>query len=201
MMIGFLQYLDGLGHHIPVVAFAHQLAVGGGSFVELDAGIEYRGIRHILYDFLGREVQTRLLSALEVAHGVLIHLVIRSNPSSQPYFGTTGEFFLHRLAVFGRQAIYGNESRAAACATASTYHVNAVSCSHRLVVRLAYNARLDKLWRRYAKCIAVIFHNYNLSLFFTGEIIPVPTHTDAYRETYDGSNQIPSNIHSSILLL
>ena len=123
MMIGLLQYLDGLGHHIPVVAFAHQFAVGRGSFVELDAGVEHRGIHHILLDLLCRQVQARLLSALKVAHGVLIYLIIGSDPSSQPYFGTSGELYFHRLAVFGRQAIYGNESRAAACATASTYHI------------------------------------------------------------------------------
>ena len=201
MMIGFLQYLDGICHHFPVVAFAHQLAVGRGSFVELNAGIEHRSIHHILLDLFCRQVQACLLSALEVAHGVLIYLIIGSYPSSQPYFGTSGELNLHRLAVFGRQAIYGNESRAAACATASTYHVYAVSCSHRFIIGLGYDARLDKLWCRYAKCIAVIFHNYNLSLFFTGEIIPVSTHTDTYRETYDDCNQIPSNVHNSILQL
>ena len=201
MMIGFLQYLDGTCHHFPVVAFAHQLAVGRGSFVELDAGVEHRSIHHILLNLLCRQVQACLLSALEVAHGVLIYLIIGSYPSSQPYFGTSGELNLHRLAVFGRQAIYGNESRAAACTTASTYHIYALSCCHLLIICRAHNARLAKFWRRYAKCIAVIFHNYNLSLFFTGEIIPVSTHTDAYRETYDDCNQIPSNIHNSILQL
>ena len=200
-MIGLLQYLDGTCHHFPVVAFAHQLAVGRGSFVELDAGIEHRGIHHIFLDLLCRQVQARLLSALEVTHGVLIYLIIGSYPSSQPYFGTSGELYFHRLAVFGRQAIYGNESRAAACATASTYHVYSLAIHCRVVATLAHDARSNKFCRRYTKCIAVIFHNYNLSLFFAGEIIPVSTHTDAYRETYDDCNQIPSNVHSSILQL
>ena len=125
-MISLLQHLDGLGHHIPVVAFAHQLAVGRGAVIKLDTGIEHRGIHHILLDLLGREVQTRLLSALEVAHGVLIYLVIGSNPSSQPYFGTSGELYFHRLAVFGRQAVYGNESITSLSFT-TTHYVDAVS--------------------------------------------------------------------------
>ena len=109
VVVLFLQHLHHLRHHLPVVGLAHQLAIGGGSIVEGDAGVEHRCVHHVLLHLFGGEVEPGLAAIVEEGHRPLVYLVVAGHPALQPHLGTVRKLRLHLLPILGGQAIHGNQ--------------------------------------------------------------------------------------------
>ena len=88
------QNLNGCGHHTPVVFASEQPLGGGCSVVELDAGVENRGVSDVFLCLLAWKRHAALFFGKEEGHSLLIDLVVALDPALKPSLCAAGVNFL-----------------------------------------------------------------------------------------------------------
>ena len=99
-----------------------------------------------------------MLPAVEIRHRTLVKLVVASHPPLQMGKLRIGIAFLNLCLVFEGKAVNGNKRILANGTATATYHIDATTRSHSLIVRLADNATVHKLTGAYTPLIPVILH-------------------------------------------
>ena len=142
--------LHGCRHHAPVILLAHRPLYRPGVVVELDAGVQHRGVRHVFLHVLVRGVVVAALRApvVEIGHGRLVRLVVGLQPCQQHLHRRVGIDGLQACLIGLGQARHGYQGVVLGGAASATHHVDATARRQLLVVRHGHHTAVHKLAHR-----------------------------------------------------